>query len=63
LKAPINISESSENLNSEEQVNEREKIYKKDEKHSSHIDNFTSELVEAMDQTKGFDDYYEKSGY
>jgi hypothetical protein len=55
LKSPINIQESSENLNSEEQVKLREKIISKDTNHALNIDKFTDEITKAMETTKEFD--------
>ena len=56
LKNPINVSESSENLLSEEQIKKREDILDKDKKHQDSIDKFTDEIVKAMGETKDFDE-------
>ena len=54
-QAEVNISESAENLNSEEQIQMREKIIKKDQIHAEKITMFTDEFMKSMEQTKEFD--------
>ena len=51
-QAEVNISESAENLNSEEQIQMREKIIKKDQIHAEKITMFTDEFIKSMEQTK-----------
>ena len=63
LKAPINVQESSENLNSEEQIKLREKIIEKDSTHAQNLDKFTEEMTKALEGTKEFDKMFNESGY
>ena len=49
LKAPINVQELSENLNSVEQVKKREEIIQKDQKHAEGIEAFTEEMTKALE--------------
>ena len=56
--ASINVSETSENLNSEEQIQMREKIIQNDKIHADKLTMFTDEFVQSMEQTKEFDDEY-----
>jgi len=63
LKSPINVSELGENLNSEEAVKKRQEIIEKDKAHKQKIEEFTSEIVKAMEGTKAFDKEYQQSGY
>lgn len=55
LKSPINIQESSENLNTEEQIKLRENIINKDSKHAVNLDKFTEEITKAMETNREFD--------
>ena len=63
LRTPIKVEEIGENLNADEQVRAREAILAKDQKQLTSVDEFTAEMVKALDVSKEIDKAYEESGY